>query len=299
MKLTMRKACALVGVFFLGALAVLAYQYRTDLVWIPLLALLLSAQSSFFWIFLLTTLSIFLVVSSRRRWSRWTRALGAAVMVVVALPATGLWFLLFVDGPLFNLAAPLTNEFAVYEAECKGWVYRPGESIGGSATCYGYYGHLGDSVTTYVVNVPQQKVWMWQEPTMVGEPKGGWVSLTQPSADPGVKSTCQVRDYANWACTDSDQYGTTITQLVGGRKHSYEHGQTNPSDRLAKSFLSLARCDVQVDAVTWSRLWLKNFLRYGPLNGRPQWEIEALPLSYAPHPGLPAGDWTDCANPPA
>jgi hypothetical protein len=282
MKLTMRKLFAIVGLFLLGALTAAAYQYRSDLVLIPLVAIILAMTGSF-WIFLLATVSIFFIVSGRRKWPRWKRMLGAAAMVVPAGVATGLWFLLFVHGPLFNLAAPLTGEFTVYHAECTGWVFRPGEGIGDSGTCYGSYKYLGGS-TTYAVDVPHQKVWMWQEPAMVEEPKGGWVSLTQPSADRGVKSTCEVRDNANWACTVSDQHGTSITQLIGGREHYHEYGTQDLLERFANA---LARCDVQVDAVTWSRLEL----------GLGLWKLKAWPLSVAEH-RLSAEDWIDCTNPP-
>jgi hypothetical protein len=51
----------------------------------------------------------------------------------------------------------------VYRAECQGWVWRAGEGIGGSGSCYGSYKWLGGS-DTYKADVTNQKVWIWQEP---------------------------------------------------------------------------------------------------------------------------------------
>lgn len=45
-------------------------------------------------------------------------------MIPASVLATGLWLLLYVDGPLFNLFAPLTGEFRTYTATCQGWVFR-------------------------------------------------------------------------------------------------------------------------------------------------------------------------------
>ena len=205
-------------------------------------------------------------------------------MLAAACVAAGLWSLLFVDGPLFNLAAPLTGEFEVYHATCEGWVLRPAESIGGSGTCFGSYTYLGGR-TTYRVNVPNQKVWMWQEPTIY-EGDGGWVSLTQRSADPAEQKTCEVLDYSNWACSDSDQYGTTITQLVGGREHLYEYGKLSPAGAVLHGLASSlgGSCDVQVDAVTSWVLWF----------GQGGWKLNGWPVSHR----LIAKDWTDCTHPP-
>jgi hypothetical protein len=287
------KRIVVVGLCFFaaGALSVLAYQHRQDLILLPL-ALILAFTNGTFWVFYLISLTAFLLVSWRRRQAYWKKALVSISLILPAAVGAGLWWLLFVEGPLFNLFAPLTDEFKVYRAECQGWVFRPGESIGGAGICYGFYKFLGGS-STYKVDVPHRKVWIWHEEPIEASGRwgtnGGWVALTQ--ANPDVRKNCEVRDYSNWACTDSDQYGTSITQLVGGREHHYEYGKPNPSDAFLNAFASLARCDVQVDALTFWRLWAGPF---GILGYR---TVEAMPERYSFHlPGSP--DRIDCTNPP-
>jgi hypothetical protein len=93
--------------------------------------------------------------------------------------------------------------------------FAPGESIGGSGTCFGSYKWLGGS-SAYKVDVPlTKKVWIWQGPAGF-EPNGGWVSLTQRSADPAEQKTCEVLDYSNWACTDSDHGPPLRSSSVDG-----------------------------------------------------------------------------------
>jgi hypothetical protein len=239
----------------------------------------------FFWLLVLVSLAA-LVVAKVRKWSRLRTLAGALKWLAVASVVTWVWLLL-VYGPL-NFSVPLTNEFKVYRAECQGWLFRPGESIGGYGTCFGSYKSLGGA-SAYKVDVPHQKVWIWEGP--VGfEPNGGWVSLTQRSADPAEQKTCEVLDYSNWACTDSDQYGTTITQLVGGREHSYEYGKPSPSGAVVHGLASLARCDVQVDELTYSLLWPGPFGIWGSRM------VEARPDYSAHSPNTP--DWIDCTKPP-
>lgn len=95
------------------------------------------------------------------------------------------------------------------------------------------------------------------------------------------EATCEVLDYSNWARTDSDQYGTTITQLVGGRELSYEYGKLSPSD-------AIAQCDVQVNAVTSAILYPGPFGLFG------QRKLEVWPWYCGRHE--PARDWIDCTT---
>ncbi len=245
----------------------------------------------FFWLFGLISLAALLVFAKRRKWSRLRTFTGALGWLAVAFVVTWVWLLL-IYGPLFNFFAPLTGEFRVYHAECQGWVWRPSESIGGAGQCYGFYKWPGGR-DTYKVDVPNQKVWIGQELVVAFEPHAGWVSLVQRSGDPSEKKTCEVRNYSNWRCTDTDRDGTTITSLVGGRMHSYEYRKPNPSSAKADAFGSLVRCYVQVDALTWWRLWPGPF---GILGSR---KVEAESESYSRgirRPGSP--DWIDCTKPP-
>jgi hypothetical protein len=138
--------------------------------------------------------------------------------------------------------------------------------------------------TTYKVDAHHQKVWVWQDP-LWPEPNGGWVSLTKRSADPGEKATCEVLDYRNWSCTDSDKDGTVITELVGGLWHLYEYGKPLPGSTFAHA---AARCDVQVDELTAIQLMLENWgLRENVQAG--EWEGG----SHEPSQG-----WVDCTKAP-
>ncbi len=182
-----RRALRVTGSFAGGLLSVLLYQHR----WEFAVIILLAARSGLFWVFLLVALVIFLVAS--RTWTARNRALGMLSVLVSACVAAGLWWFLFVEGPLFNLAAPLTPEYRIYPVECKGKV------VAGNFCC----GKLDIPLnpTTYSISVARQQVF---------ETTGDFT--TTPLHN------CEVRDYLNWVCTTYyDATGDNETDMVHGK----------------------------------------------------------------------------------
>jgi hypothetical protein len=246
-----------------------------------------ASVSGSFWCFLAASVVVFLAISRRRGWARWKTALGALAVIPASLLAMGLWWLLFVDGPLFNLFAPLTNEFRTYRAECQGWVYRF-QAPGGLGVCFGYYKRALGGIT-YKVDVARQKVWIWHDPIAFleseVESEGGWV--TSAGHVPDEKLTCEVSDYKNWTCIDSDARGTDVTEMVGGVEYDDTLGQNSLIEKWGEE---MARCDVQIDALTY---WLLRggewkILPWHRLRARRDWSGNS-------HKGR---SWIDCRKPP-
>jgi hypothetical protein len=95
-----------------SVVAVFALQHAPGPILIRALAFF-AARTGFFWVFVAAAQLIFLAVSKRRKWSRWKTALGAFAMLVPGSLAAGLWWFFFLEGPLFNVAAPLTHQYRI------------------------------------------------------------------------------------------------------------------------------------------------------------------------------------------
>lgn len=246
-----RVTFAIAGAFIVGAVVISAFQYGWDLALIPVL-LFLAASSGFFWVFLLAATLALLALSKRRKLSRWKRALGVFSVLIAAYVATGLRWFLYVEGPLFNLAAPITHEYRVYPVECRGKV------VAGNFCC----GKLDVplNATTYSVSVARQQVF---ETT---------ADITTPLHN------CEVRDYLNWVCTTYwDVTGENETDMVHGKcfdKELMNEGTLNvvssgPCPAESEFLHSLERAIrqdfVYVSPVDW---WLgQNFEYWGSHKG--------------------------------
>jgi hypothetical protein len=169
-------------------LAVLAYQYSYDFGLTPFM-IFLAATTGFFWLVLAVSLAIFLIVARNRKLVVWKRVAGGLALIVMAAVATGLWWFLFLEGPLFNLAAPLTHRYRVYPVECDGRV------VAGNFCC----GKLGVPLnpSTYTMAVSRQQVF-------------------ESTLDiPTPLHNCEVRDYLDWVCTTYyDATGERETDMV-------------------------------------------------------------------------------------
>jgi hypothetical protein len=136
------------------------------------------------------------------------------------------------------------GEYAIQRATCRGWVWHPGESIGGAGICYGEYARALN-IIRYRVDRSSQRVWVHDEGTDL-QPQDGWSSFLTPGRM-DVTGSCRVFDARNWSCSVRDRYGSDETEMVGGVEHLRVLGGTAPDD-FSDLFMYMARCDVQIGA---------------------------------------------------